>query len=54
MFELMLENKHRKYSIKWYYGLKDYQANYKVEVTLYNRLVYTKILDKKHYFIYYD
>lgn len=54
MFEPMLEYNHRKYSIKWYYGLKDYQANYRVEVTLYNRLIYTKILDKKHYSIYFD
>lgn len=53
-FETMLKKKYRTYSIEWFYGLNNYQANYKVQVTLFNRVIYTKILDKKHYTIYFD
>lgn len=53
-FETMLKKKYKTYSIEWFYGLNNYQANYKVQVTLFNRVIYTKILDKKHYTIYFD
>ena len=45
------ETVNRKLSINWFYDKETFQ--YKVIAKVYNREIYTKVLDKKHYNVYY-